>query len=371
MHEHTRATGQLPIDAIKKIACHFFDPAQATDMTVRPAEAGLSGSQTYILKHLQTGSKHVLKQLPSDLSIDQIRWTQALADFVNRHGHTLLPVSLDHHEQNKQCVDTPSKIAIHCDGTMWQCLGYIVGLPCKTPRPDQISLATEALADFHQKASIFQMPPSRTLSGWHRRVLQLRTLLVSLRSPRVDNTVIGATHTELHVLYKKFFQRIRSPKFTATIQHALSYTMPDVHQPVLRDCHWNHVLFSDSDDCVTGFIDIDAAGWDDPAVDISRLLGSWQLENPQSEEWLVDLWPDAFKQYLTSVNAGADFPSRVQVLHDTAILCGIDRWFTWLFTENRYFANMEQVSQRITLLLNAAPAAIRRLEHLSTRSDSN
>jgi hypothetical protein len=141
----------------------------------------------------------------------------------------------------------------------------------------------------------------------------------------VDNTVIGATHTELHVLYTKFFQRIRSPKFTANIQHALSYTMPDVHQPVLRDCHWNHVLFSDSDDCVTGFIDIDAAGWDDPAVDISRLLGSWQLENPQSEEWLVDLWPDAFKQYRTSVNAGADFPSRVQVLHDTAILCGIDR----------------------------------------------
>ena len=113
MHEYTRATGQLPIDAIKKIACHFFDPAQATVMTVRPAEAGLSGSQTYILKHLQTGSKHVLKQLPSDLSIDQIRWTQALADFVNRHGHTLLPVSLDHHEQNKQCVYTPSKIAIH------------------------------------------------------------------------------------------------------------------------------------------------------------------------------------------------------------------------------------------------------------------
>ena len=85
----------------------------------------------------------------------------------------------------------------------------------------------------------------------------------------------------------------------------------------------------------------------------------------------MDLWPDAFKQYRTSVNAGADFPSRVQVLHDTAILCGIDRWFTWLFTENRYFANMEQVSQRITLLLNAAPAAIRRLEHLSTRGDSN
>ena len=371
MHEHTHTIDQLPIDEIKKIACHFFDPTQAKAMTATPAEAGLSGSQTYILENLQTGCKHVLKQLPNDLSVEQVLWTQTLAEFAHSNGNTLLPVALDHRERNSKVLDTHSKIAVHYDGTMWQCLVYIEGLPCKTPHPHQISLATAALADFHQKSSLFRMTPSRTLSGWHRRVLQLRTLLVSLRSPRVNNAVIGASLTELHVLCTKFFQFLRSPETTAIIEHALSYTMPDVHQPVLRDCHWNHVLFSESNDRVTGIIDIDAAGRDDPAVDISRLLGSWQLEYPQSEEWLVDLWPDAFKQYQTSAHAGPDFPTRVQILHDTAILCGIDRWFTWLFKENRYFANMKQVSQRITLLLNAAPAAIRRLEHLPARSDSN
>jgi len=66
-------------------------------MTVTPAETGLSGSQTYILKHLQTGRRHVLKQLPRDRSIDQIRWTQSLADFVRSYGNTLLPIALNHH----------------------------------------------------------------------------------------------------------------------------------------------------------------------------------------------------------------------------------------------------------------------------------
>jgi len=371
MHEHTHTIGQLPIDEIKKITCHFFDPTQVTAITATPAEAGLSGSQTFILKNLQTGCKHVLKQLPNDLSIEQFLWTQTLAEFARINGNTLLPVALDHHERHSQVLDTHSKIAIHCDGTMWQCLVYIEGLPCKKPRPHQISLATEALADFHQKTSLFHMPPSRILSGWHRRVLQLRSLLVSLRSPQVNNAVISASLTELRVLCTEFFQCICSPKTTAIIEHALSYTMPDVHQPVLRDCHWNHVLFSESNDRVTGIIDIDAAGWDDPAVDISRLLGSWQLEYPQSEEWLVDLWPDAFKPYRTSTHAGPDLPTRVQIYHDTAILCGIDRWFTWLFKENRYFPNLKHVSQRMTLLLNAAPAAIRRLEHLPARGDSN
>ena len=60
MHEHTHTIGQLPIDEIKKITCHFFDPTQVTAITATPAEAGLSGSQTFILKNLQTGCKHVL-----------------------------------------------------------------------------------------------------------------------------------------------------------------------------------------------------------------------------------------------------------------------------------------------------------------------
>ncbi len=371
MHKPANRTVRLPVDEIKKIACQFFDPAQASVMMVTQAETGLSGSQTYVLKHPQTGRKHILKQLPRDCSIAHIRWIQSLADFVCSHGNTLLPMALDNHERSRWPLHAPSKVATHSDGTMWQCMVFIEGLPCKTPGPKQMSLAIKALADFHKKASMFRMAPYRNLSGWQRRVLQLRSLLESRRESRVNSAINGATRTELHVLYKEFFRILRMPKARETIQKTLSYTMRDVHQPVLRDCRWNHVLFSNSFDRVTGIIDIDAAGWDDPAVDISRLLGSWHLERPQSEERLADLWPDAFQQYEKVADARPDFPSRVQVLHDTAIICGIDRWFTWLFLEMRYFPNMEQVLQRITLLLHATPAAIRRLEYLPAHSDSN
>ena len=370
MYKPSLRAVQLAVDEIKKIACHFFDSAQVSAMTVTPAETGLSGSQTYILEHLQTGRRHVLKQLPRDRSIDQIRWTQSLADFVRSYGNTLLPIALNHHGRSKRLLYAPSKIAAHSDGTTWQCLVYIEGLPCKTPGSPHISLAIEALANFHKKASMFRMAPYQNLSGWQRRVLQLRSLVKPRREQRVNSTITGATLTKLHGLYKEFSEILRAAKTRETIQNTLSYTMHDVHQPVLRDCRWNHVLFSDSFDRVTGMIDIDAAGWDDPAVDISRLLGSWHLERPQSEERLVDLWPDAFQQYKRITDARPNFPSRVQVLHDTAIICGIDRWFTWLFLEMRNFPDMEQVLQRISLLLHATPAAIRRLEHIPAHSDS-
>ena len=371
MHKLTVTAVQFPVDELKRIACHFFDPAYASVLIVTPAEAGLSGSQTYILKHPETGRKYVLKKLPSNLSVDQIRWTQKLADFARCNGHALLPVALDHCARSTQVSDAPSKIVSHSDGTMWQCLVYIEGRPCKTPSTYHVSLAIEVLADFHQKTSVFQMPPQRSLSGWQRRVLQLQELLESRRSPLVNSINTTAVLAELHVLHKEFSRLICAVRTPQIIQHTLSYTMGNVHQPTLRDCRWNHVLFSDSSDCVTGMIDIDAAGWDDPAVDLSRLLGSWQLENQESEDVLFDLWPDAFRQYETSVAAGSDFPTRVQVLHDTAILCGIHRWFTWIFAEKRYFPNMKEVLQRVTLLFHATPAAIRRLDRLPPRRDSN
>lgn len=364
MNSPTRTTVQFPIDDPTRIACHFFDPAYASALKVTPAAGGLSGSQTYILEHPENRRKHVLKQLPSDLSIDQIRWTQNLSDFARHHGHTLLPVALDHREKSNGVLAAPSKIIPHSDGTMWQCLVYIEGSPCRTPSTRHMGLALEALADFHQKASIFQMPPQRSLSGWQRRVLQLHELLDSRKPPPTNSVIADATRIELHKLHKEFFKLIHAAKTPEIIKNTLSYTMHDGHQPALRDCQWSHVLFSDSHDRVTGLIDIDAAGWDDPAVDISRLLGSWQLENPESEERLLDLWPGAFRQYQARVDAGLDFPCRVQVLHDTAILCGINRWFTWLFAENRYFPNMKQVLQRVNLLFHATPAAIRRLDGL-------
>ena len=362
MHQPRSTTVQFSVDEIKCIACQFLDVPQPSVLTVTPTEDGLSGSTTCILTHCDTGRRHVLKQLPLHLSIDHIRWTQSLAAFTRGQGYTLLPVAINRCDSRQGSAGAAPKIAIHADGTLWQCLEYIDGNPCKTPHSRQTVIAVRALANFHKVAKAFQMPRQKTLCGWHRRVHQLRSILLSLQFSQVENNTDAFRPTQLHELHQRFMQLIRAPKTIRIIENALNRNMSAVHQPALKDCWWDHVLFSNSHDRLTGIIDIDAAGWDDPAVDMSRLLGSWQLENLHWEGKLLDIWPEAFQQYGAIAASGVDFPSRVQHLHDTGILCGLDRWFAWIFTEKRQFPNMELVLRRITHLLHAAPAAIQRLE---------
>ena len=140
---------------------------------IAPTQAGFSGSITCILNDPKSGRKHVLKQLPSLIPINQIHWTHALAAHVNSRGHQLLPTAIDCNETRRgPSISTP-KVVTHADGTLWQCLEYIDGQPLEAPQHEQVELAITSLADVHSRASDFYKPPHRTLSGWARRVQQL------------------------------------------------------------------------------------------------------------------------------------------------------------------------------------------------------
>ena len=363
MHHPGHRTPLLPIEQITRIASHFFEGCQKTVLSPTLTEAGFSGSTTCIFTHNNTGRRYVLKQLPRHLSLEQILWTQNLATFTRNKGYTLLPVAVQRHGVIHCVANAAPKIAMHTDGTLWQCLEYIDGKPCTTPDKYQAMLAAEALARFHKAASTFEPPGRPALCGWGRRTHQLSSMLLSQpdlpEADKFDTSLL----TELRALFAQFAQLIHAPETLNIIRDTLKHEMTATHQPALKDCWWNHLLFSDSHDCITGIIDIDAAGWDDPAVDLARLLGSWQLENQKWQANLVDLWPEAFEKYRSIVEPGPNFSFRVQILHDTSIICGMDRWFRWIFTENRLFPNMKLVLRRITHLLQAAPAAIRRLAH--------
>ncbi|MEO2041829.1 MAG: phosphotransferase [Pirellulales bacterium] len=363
MHQPGYRTAQLPIDRIRRIAGYFFEGTQPRVLMPTLAEAGFSGSTTCIFTHQDTEHKYVLKQLPHHLSMEQILWTQGLATFTRNHGFSLLPVAVPHHHINGLVSAATPKIAVHTDGTLWQCLKFIDGKPCKKPHSTHTMLGAEALAAFHKVASAFQKPRWRSLCGWQRRRKQLCSMLASRPCPPDKNTFDTSLPSELFALYTQFIQLVYAPETIVIIRNALKQKMTAAHQPTLKDCWWPHLLFSNSDNHLSGIIDIDAAGWDDPAVDMARLLGSWQLENPKSHGNLIDIWPEAFQKYRDMVEPGADFPFRVQILHDTSIICGMDRWFSWIFREKREFPNMSLVLQRITTLLHAAPAALRRLEH--------
>ena len=371
MHQPGHKTPPLPIEQLREIASRFFENCQKTVFSPTLTETGFSGSTTCIFTHHHTGRRYVLKQLPRHLSLEQILWTQNLATFTRNHGYTLLPVAIHRHGGEGFLSDTTPKITENTDGSLWQCLEYIDGKPCKTPQKYQALLGAKALATFHKVASSFQMPRQRPFCGWQRRAQQLGTVIASQPELPKNTKVNNSLHSELRALYTQFVRLVHAPETIEIIKGTLKHKMPAIHQPALKDCWWDHLLFSESRDRITGIIDIDGAGWDDPAVDMARLLGSWHLENQTRQEKLVDLWPEAFEKYSAIVEPGADFSFRVQILHDTGIICGMDRWFHWIFKEKRQFPNMKLVLRRITHLLHAAPAAIRRLERSQTRLNRN
>ena len=362
---------QLPIDKLRQIACHFFSREKVSVLVIAPTQAGFSGSITCILNDPKSGRKHVLKQLPRLIPINQIHWTHALAAHVNVRGHQLLPTAIDCNETRRSPSISTPKVVTHADGTLWQCLEYIDGQPLEAPRHDQVELAITSLADIHNRAAGFHKPPHRTLSGWERRVQQLRQLVNSKEAQPERCNTSDQNLMHLRELQIEFLQLVNAPGLRDTMHRLTRHTMTTVHQPVLRDCWWDHVIFSGSKDLVKGIIDMDAAGWDDPAVDISRLLGSWQLESRQNDAQLFDLWPNAFKSYTILIEAGTNFPSRVQLYHDTAIISGLQQWFTWLLTENQTFTNMQSVLKRVTLLLGATPAALKRLQQFQPKCSVN
>ena len=371
MHQPGHRTPPIPIEQITRIASDFFEGCRKTVLSPTLTEAGFSGSTTYIFTHKHTGRRYVLKQLPRHLSLEQILWTQNLATFTHNQGYALLPVAIHRHGGDKFLPDATPKITKHTDGSLWQCLEYIDGKPCEVPQKHQTLLGAKALATFHKVASAFQMPLRRSLCGWRRRTQQLCTIITSEPELPESNKVHNPLHSELRALYIQFVRLIHAPETIEIIRGTLKHKMSAIHQPALKDCRWEHFLFSESRDRLTGIIDIDGAGWDDPAVDMARLLGSWQLENQTRQEKLVDLWPEAFQKYSAIVEPGADFSFRVQILHDTGIICGMDRWFHWIFKEKRQFPNMKLVLRRITHLLHAAPAAICRLERSQTPLNRN
>ena len=349
-------------DQPRRVAHHFFNPDIAKTFEItRPAVTGASGSALYILSRPYTTKKHILKELPENLSLEKIEWTQMFSHWLRTSGYTATPIATPCriNGRTQQCFNP--MIASDCDGSFWQCIEFMDGCPRKKPTTQDVQVAIEALAALHCRAKSFTTPRPRELTGWQRRVRQLSSILVSPRCLPKKSNLSPTLSTEIREWCEQFYSVLRSPEVVRTLTRVTAHKMPTMEMPVLRDCWWGHILFSESGHTITGVIDLDLASRDDPAVDVSRLLGSWQTENALFTERLIDLWPEAFGAYTRTYYCEPDFSTRVQRLHDTAIICGLDRWFSWILVENRQFSNMHWVIERIQRLFLATPHALKRL----------
>ena len=349
-------------DQPRRVAHQFFNPDIAKTFEIsRPAVTGASGSALYILSRPYTTKKHILKELPENLSLEQIEWTQMFSHWLRTSGYTATPIATPCriNGRNQQCFNP--MIASDRDGSFWQCIEFMDGCPRKSPTTQDVQVAIEALAALHCRAKSFTTPRPRELTGWQRRIRQLSSILVSPRWLPKKSNLPSTLSAEIREWCEQFYSVLRSPEVVRALTRVTTHKMPTMEMPVLRDCWWGHILFSESELKITGVIDLDSASRDDPAVDVSRLLGSWQIENALFTERLIDLWPEAFGAYIRTFNCEPDFPTRVQRLHDTAIVCGLDRWFSWILVENRQFSDMHWVTERIQRLFLATPHALKRL----------
>ena len=367
----TQQSNQPPPEGEQLAAC-FLPVAELRHLTAhQPPVAGLSGSRVWLLVSKQSGPRYVLKQLPAAVPLSQIAWTHCLAHQLTAAGLKQVPLPLPllaitDGEKSTSCF------AADAAGEYWQCLPFRRGEAIASPQPEEVLAAVTCLAELHQAAAGFRtvMPFTRQ-TGLQLRISQLQRLArEGLARPPAD--LVGHAGTPCAVLQRLLRVRGEAARYMAKVDFQSLATRLDgpgrssAMQPVLRDCWWPHVLFDHAaaHRKVSGIIDLDAAGIDSPAVDLARLLGSWQLEAADPSPPLAARWPQAVERYHDICQPAGDFPAEVQDLHDTAVICGLDRWCHWLFSECRAFPDLQRVASRMEALLRALPAAISRLERL-------
>jgi len=350
---------------VRQLAAHFLPAAEAATLTMRkPPAAGFSGAAVWLLSAADGSPRYVLKQLPASLSPDHLGWTHLLARHCARAGvSTPLPL-----QARYQHPAPAGHVATDSQGRLWQCLTYLPGRPVARPTATEVLAAVATLAAVHRAARKVSQPPPRTRpSGWQTRVRQLAALAVAgfpqppaQDSGWADERAAWRELASVSQQANECFVAAGGPQLAARWAAA---RFPRPFQPVLRDCWWAHLLFESAPGGrrVSGIIDLDAAGIDTPAVDLARLLGSWQLEAGAPEAGLVERWPEACDCYVRSCRPAGNFLADMQLLHDTAVVCGLDRWLHWLFRERRNFPDFSRVTTRIQALLRALPAALARL----------
>lgn len=358
-----------PLAEIRRLAACFLPAAEAANVTIaQPPAFGFSGSPVRLIGLEQTGPRYVLKRLPTAVPPEQVAWTQQLARHLAAAGVATVPVPLP--ARTATGFPEPSRqFAADSAGRLWQCLSFRPGEPIAKPAAGEVVAAVTALAELHRAAARFPIPtPVSRPTGWQTRMQQFERLAdtgFAVPTAKPNRLSVGDEDIRQRLLQAG---REAAAAFACGGGHRLASRLASSRparnlQPVLRDCWWPHLLFDKTaaGRCVSGLIDLDAAAVDAPAVDLARLLGSWQLESGGPAQRLRDRWPEAFRQYAVLARPAGDFPTDVQLLHDTAVICGLDRWCDWLFRERREFPDLPRVAGRIEALARALPAALARL----------
>ncbi|MEC8555844.1 MAG: aminoglycoside phosphotransferase family protein [Planctomycetota bacterium] len=195
--------------------------------------------------------------------------------------------------------------------------------------PEKLSAAMDTLAALHQ---VWNATSGQDFSpAWRRRITGLEgaaqhQLTQKLLRESHKCTERSAGSGELAMLGMKTVNLMRE---YASSLYSLLNSAPartNLHF-VLRDIWSDHVLFSG--DSVSGVIDFGAAGIDEPATDLARLLGS--MEPADADQWWRGLCE--YRKHSPSL-----CPHRVLILDQASCLLSAIQWAKWLILEGREFS---------------------------------
>jgi len=322
---------------------------QADTARLQPLAAGFSGSPVFRVE-LPAGEVGVLKGFTTGTSLERAGWVHALVGHLRAAGITEVPAVLP--------LPDGTTVLAEAAGSLWELTAFVPGESIAKPTADQLAAAVRLVARVHAAAATLpgQAPARGPSRGLVTRVARARQLLAS---PWAD--LKPACSTELQTLLRPRLVAA-AECFAASdggrpLELLAAWEPPPVTcQVVIRDLSCDHVLFASRGPAeICGLLDLHAAGWDTPATDLARLLGSWL---PAGGEVAAAWWTECLAAAETERPLEPPARAVVSFLAGTGILFGLDNWFRWVLVEGRSFADEPRVVARVDWLLERLPGAL-------------
>ena len=266
---------------------------------------------------------------------ERLRFIHAVLQYAWQAGFTRLPLPLQ---------DRQGSTFVHGEGFFWEATPWLAGdvVHPRTASHKQIDVAMKTLAAFHQAVASFPGAPAGTQcsAGMQDRARLLKQM-IGQGLDQIRKQLPGCRQ-ELQArarLVLDFSDR-HAARLLATVEKEVN--VPLVLQPCIRDIHFRHVLFQESQ--VSGIIDFGAMNNDTVATDVARLLGSLAGEDPQS--WQVGLNGYQAVRPLTEIEQRF-----VRCFDQANVLLSPLNWLRWLMVERRHFDDESLVLSRLDELI--------------------
>ena len=226
-------------------------------------------------------------------------------------------------------------------GRAWDLTTWMPGCADPHPSPVHIQAACHALAELHLTWADRNQTPCPAVT---RRLATARTWDNLVRRgwrPRWNDAdpVTPAARTAWELVQTRIGDVPR--------RLAPWLTRPVPVQPCLCDVWHAHVLFTA--DRVTGLIDYGSVKQDHVAVDLARLLGSY--EGDSSTIFAAGL--EAYSQARPLARWECDL---VNDLATTGTIVAAANWLRWLYHDGRTYSNRARVSERLAALVQQIAA---------------